>query len=260
MAQVIPLNPSVTPFSTWPDANDAPDLLAAVRAQTETIADQAIMIDRYQGVLNAAQAIPGVAVATGVGTATGTSLAVTTVAGSIAIGATVSGLGVPAGTVILQQISGTAGAAGTYLTNQATTAAAAPLAFTPPPVSPVVATGTGASTGTTALTMTAVAGTIAIGSTVSGSGVPPSTSILAQQSGTAGSSGVYITSQPTTCNSVPLAFTPSPAADIETAWPTPQDAPTLTLILQDQTAVIRTQTALIQHYQQLLNDSQTPAA
>ena len=263
-AQIIPLaSPMPLAAPPWPDSNDVSDLNSIVDAQAETIADNAILIDRYQSILNAAQARPQQPVATGTGTASGnpmTTLTMTNVSGSIAIGATVVGPGIPVGTVILQQTSGPAGGAGVYLTNQATTATAAALAFIAPATPPAVATAIGASTGTTSLTTTAVTGTIVIGSTLSGQGVPAQTIILNQQSGTPGGAGVYTTSQITTVPTQPVAFVPPPPPDEVLPWPPVSDAPTLTLVMADQTAVIRTQSALIQHYQQLLNDSQTPAA
>lgn len=181
---------TLTTTPTWPIAGDVPDLNAIVDDQAETIAAQEALLHAYQGVLNTAQnPVPGTA-ATATGTAAaspnGNQLTVSgTITGTIVIGATVADAGatttIPAGTTIQGQISGTAGGAGVYLTNQATTAAATALKFTPP---------------------------------------------------------------------APPAFT---------GWPTPQDAPTLNQIVQTQTAVIRVQTALLQHYQDLLNISQTPA-
>jgi hypothetical protein len=258
-SNVVPLNATVTPLSVWPDSNDAPGLLAIVQAQAETIADQALAIGRYQAILNAAQAATGTAVATGVGTASGTpatTLAVTVVSGSIVVGATVSGAGVPAGTTVLAQQSGTTGGAGSYTTSQPTTASAAPLAFAPP-VSAGIATATGTGTGAS-LAVTAVTGTIVVNATISGSGVPAGTLILNQMAGTAGGAGTYTTSQPTTASNVPLAFAP-PATEEASPWPTPRDAPTLMTIMQNQTALARTQAAAIQHYQEVLNSSQTPA-
>lgn len=41
-------------------------------------------------------------------------------------------------------------------------------------------------------------------------------------------------------------------------WPVPDDADALMAIVQAQTSVIRTQAALIQHYQDVLNAAQTP--
>jgi hypothetical protein len=253
-SNVVPFTAAVAPLAGWPDANDATDLLAIVQQQTGTIADQAALIDRYQAILSNAQVSAGATVATAIGTATGASLVVTSVTGTILVGAEVSGLGVPVGTTILNQLSGTGGGAGTYTTDQATTASAAPLAFTPPPAAVVTATGT--ATGT-ALAVTAVNGTIVIGASVAGAGVPANTRIINQASGTSGGAGTYTTSQATTASAAPLAFTPPPAGPVM-AWPTPRDAPTLMLLLQNQTALARTQAAVIQHYQEVLNTSQTP--
>jgi hypothetical protein len=167
--------------ATWPIPGDAPDLRAIVEAQATTIADQAALLHAYQANLAAVQnPAPGTA-ATGTGTATGSNqlTVAAPITGSIVAGAAIAGTGVPAATTILGQISGTAGAAGVYLTSAALTIAGVALTFTPPP--------------------------------------PAST------------------------------------------WPTPTDAPTLMLIVQDQTTILRQQAALLQAYQSLLNDSETPA-
>ena len=76
-----------------------------------------------------------------------------------------------------------------------------PLAAPPP------ATGTGTSTGTTALTVSAVTGIIHIPSTVTGAGVPASTQVIAGPS--AGGAGAYTTNQNTTLAAVALTFTPT---------------------------------------------------
>jgi hypothetical protein len=254
------VQPSPLVAATWPDANDATDLLAVVQEQAGTIAEQALLIDRYQGILNNAQAtaLPPLAVATATGTATGTALALTGTTGSVAIGANVNGAGVPAGTTIIGQVSGTGGGDGTYTTNQATTAAAAPLAFTPPPTV-TVATATGTATGT-ALAVTAVTGTIVVNARISGPGVPANTIVVNQISGTTGAAGSYTTNQATTASTAALAFTPPPPPPAIMSWPLPQDPATLMQLLQNQTAVARTQAALISHYQDVLNTSQTPAS
>lgn len=127
---------------------------------------------------------------------------------------------------------------------------------------PATATGTAAtSPNGNQLTVSAVTGTIVIGSTVKDTGttttVPANTIVQGQLSGTTGGAGVYLTSNATSASSTPLTFTPPSTP--ETTWPVPQDAPTLNLIVQKQTAVARLQTALIQNYQDLLNTSQTPA-
>jgi hypothetical protein len=181
------VSPAPQATSNWPDANDVADLLAIVEAQTVTIKDQAALIDRYQGILNAAQVQTKPTVAIGTGTASGTpatTLAVSGVTNPIVVGAVINGAGIP-------------------------------------PVS---------------------------------STVPPTT-ILSQQTGTTGGAGNYTTNQATTASAAVLTFTPPPSAP---TWPIPQDAPTLTLLAQEQSAVTRTQSALIQHYQDVLNTSQTP--
>lgn len=126
---------------------------------------------------------------------------------------------------------------------------------------PPIATGTGTATGTTSLTVAAVANTIVAGAKVSGTGVPPappSTTIVSQQSGTTGGAGVYTTSQALTIAAgTPLAFAPPSSVS---PWPLPRDPATLMLLVQQQTALARTQAAAIAHYQDVLNTSQTPAS
>lgn len=132
------------------------------------------------------------------------------------------------------------------------------------PIAGTAATATGtaaASPNGNQLTVTTVTGIIKIGATVTDTGttttVPANTVIQGQISGTTGGAGVYLTSNATTASATPLTFTPPPTP--ETTWPAPTDAATLDLIVQSQTAVIRVQTALLQHYQDLLTISQTPA-
>lgn len=114
--------------------------------------------------------------ATFTGTASGAALTVSAVAnGYISPGDTISGTGVPSGTKILSQTSGTAGGIGVYQTSVATTASTASI--------------TGASS---VLNVTgSVVGTITDGLLVAGSGVTGSPSILSQISGTAGGIGLY---------------------------------------------------------------------
>lgn len=73
-------------------------------------------------------------------------------------------------------------------------------------VTPAPATGTGNSAGTASLTLSAVSGTVAIGASIAGTGVPAGTTITAQQSGTTGGNGVYTTSQPTTLANIALTM------------------------------------------------------
>lgn len=61
------------------------------------------------------------------GTGAGTALTTTSVTGIIKVGDGVAGTGVPAGTTIISQTSGTAGGAGVYVTSQATTSSSASL-------------------------------------------------------------------------------------------------------------------------------------
>lgn len=109
-------------------------------------------------------------------TGTGTSLAVTAITGYLSVGDTISGTGVPAGTTIVAQVSGTAGSNGTYTTSTATTASAA----------------TVTSFGTV-INVTAITGYLSVGDTLSTGGV-----VTAQLSGTAGSTGRYSFSVPAT--------------------------------------------------------------
>src|SRR6516162_4951280 len=84
---------------------------------------------------------------------------------------------------------------------------------------------------------------------------PPATTVVSQQSGTWGGAGVYTLSVATTLSAVALTFTPGGGP---MPWPTPTDANTLNAIQQQQTAILRSQTALLQQYQDLLNTSLTP--
>jgi len=70
---------------------------------------------------------PQIVGATFTGTGAGTNLTVTAVSGVIAVGDRLAGAGVPAGTNVVSQTSGTPGGAGVYVTSGATTASAAAL-------------------------------------------------------------------------------------------------------------------------------------
>lgn len=109
------------------------------------------------------------------GTGTGTNLVVTSVTGLISVGDVVAGTGVPGGTTIVSQASGSTGGAGTYVTSNSTTAIAASLTTT-----------------STVLDVTAVAsGTLAIGQTVAGTSVTGTPIITAQIGGATGAIGTY---------------------------------------------------------------------
>ena len=256
-AQVIPFIAPTT-MATWPIAGDVADLRAIIVEQADTIAAQNVLIQAYQTDLNNAQSAGAVSTATGTSTGT-TSLTVASVVGAIAIGSTVmvSGQSFVPALQIIGQSSGATGGAGVYLTNLPTTMTNAGLTITAPALNPT-AYGNGTASGTPATTLTVAAvggGNIVVGAVVAGAGVPSGTTIVSQTSGTIGGNGVYVTSLQTTAASAPLTFTPPP---LQSSWPAPGDAPTLTTIQQDQTSILRTQTALIQQYQDLLNASQTP--
>lgn len=75
---------------------------------------------------------PPDATATGNSSGSG-SLALTGVTNTVLIGATVAGAGVPAGTTIVQQVSGTPGGDGGYITSQATALSNVALTLSHPP-------------------------------------------------------------------------------------------------------------------------------
>jgi hypothetical protein len=128
-----------------------------------------------------------------------------------------------------------------------------------PPAPLPTPSGNGTASGTPATTLAVTnlsGGQIVMNAVVAGPGVPAGTTIVSQTSGPAGGNGSYVTSQATTASSAALTFTPPP---LPMTWPTPNDAPTLQTIQQQQTAILRTQTALLQQYQDLLNSSQMPA-
>lgn len=112
----------------------------------------------------------------------GTNLTVTAVTGVLTVGETLSGTGIPAGTTIVSQTSGTTGGAGVYVTSAATTISAA------------TATSFG-----NVLTVTAVAsGSLDIGESVTGTGIPAGAVLASQISGATGGVGVYALSVPAT--------------------------------------------------------------
>ena len=70
--------------------------------------------------------------ANGTGTGVGNQLTVSAVTGNIYVGSTVTGTGIPTGTKLINQVSGTPGGAGVYTTSNATSVTAAALTFTMP--------------------------------------------------------------------------------------------------------------------------------
>lgn len=129
-------------------------------------------------------------------------------------------------------------------------------ATTNPPGTAASGNGTTSGTSTSLVVAAPVTGTIVNGAAVTGvSGVPTGVTILGQISGNVGKDGTYLMNTALTLSTATaLTFTP-PAT--EGTWPAPTDAPTLLLISQQQTAVLRTQSALLQHYVDLMNTSQT---
>lgn len=164
--------------------HNAGDFFVIVKGNAATVGES-VYASYADGSANFGAAPTGASVTGAIGatfTATGTaeSLVVTAVTGLISIGDTIAGTGVPAGTTIVAQVSGTTGGAGTYTTSGNTTVAAA----------------TVTSFGTT-LNVTAVgSGTLNVGDAVTGTNVPAGTTVIAQVSGTPGGVGVYTLSAP----------------------------------------------------------------
>ncbi|MBU6290076.1 MAG: hypothetical protein KGS10_18110, partial [Chloroflexi bacterium] len=117
------------------------------------------------------------------GFVTGNTLTAATVSGTVALGQAIYGRGIPAGTTIAAQTSGPTGGAGDYVLD----------------ADPVVVTG---SITTTTLTVSAVtSGTLAVGQTITGTGVLPNTVITALGTGSGGT-GTY-TISPSHATAVP---------------------------------------------------------
>ena len=120
--------------------------------------------------------------ATFTATATGVDLVVTAVTGYISVGDSLNGTGIPVGTTVTSQISGTTGGAGTYKTSVPTTASAAT----------ITAYGE-------VLNVTFATGLVSVGDFVSGSGaIPAGTQISSQISGTPNGVGLYTLTQSAT--------------------------------------------------------------
>lgn len=129
-----------------------------------------------------------------------------------------------------------------------------PVAGTPATANGAVTTGA-----TTTIAVSGTIGTIVVGASVGGTSLTTPPIVLGQVSGTTGSDGTYLLNVAVTFAVVTgLTFTPPPAAFPGT-WPVPRDVVTLDLLVQQQTALIRTQTSMIQHYQDVLNTSQVAA-
>lgn len=171
----------------------AGDFFAKVAGSTAATKDAAVYADRSDGSIN--MAIPTGASATGsvgatttaslgagfIGTGSGTTLTVASVSGFISPGDTISGTGIPSGTTIVSQTSGTTGGAGSYVTSVATTASSGS----------VTAFGN-------IVYASSVTGYISEGDTVAGITGLTDATVVAQTSGTAGGAGLYQVSVPGT--------------------------------------------------------------
>lgn len=112
---------------------------------------------------------------TSTGTGSGTDLTLSSLTGYVSIGDVISGTGVPVGTTIVSQTSGTTGLAGVYVTSGATTASSATI-----------------TTFGTVLNVTAVgSGTLQPGDIISGTGIPSGATIVAPISPATTGTGKY---------------------------------------------------------------------
>jgi hypothetical protein len=125
--------------------------------------------------------------ATFTGSASAIGLVVTAPTGTVLIGSTITGTGIPAATTIIGQVSGTPGGAGTYLTSAATTASSASITAS----NGATFTGSASNLGIVASSVT---GTISANDVIAGTGITSGTTITQQISGTTGGAGVYVTS------------------------------------------------------------------
>lgn len=145
----------------------------------------------YVGEAPAGASATGSIGATFTATAAGTALTVTAVTGLISIGDTIAGTGVPTGTSIIDQVSGTTGGAGVYTTSEVTTAADATV------------TSFGKVVDVTAVG----SGTLSVGDAVTGTGVPAGATIASQVSGPTGGVGVYTLDVPATAYAASTTLT-----------------------------------------------------
>ena len=121
------------------------------------------------------------------------------VTGTIYPGTTISGTGIPTGTVILSQIGGTTGGDGTYFLS----------------VGGLNVAATTVSGTYGLLTIgTIVSGTFAVGDIISGSGVVAGTAITANVSGSGGSGGTMVVNN----NTVVSSTTITASSAVETKW------------------------------------------
>lgn len=135
------------------------------------------------------------------GSITGNVMTVGIVTGTLAVGATVTGSGVASGTTVVAQLSGTAGATGTYALNNA---------------EQTIASGTALSGTYGLMTVSAgpSSGSIVVGSTVTGSGVTTGTIITQLGTGAGGTGTYYVNLTQTVSGGTSLTGTTT----VETKW------------------------------------------
>lgn len=173
------------------------DFFATIKGgSASTGNNDAVYANYADGSINIASAPSGFSATGSVGatfTATGAAnqLTVTAVTGLISVGDTISGTGVPAGTTILNQVSGTTGGAGVYTTSNNTTAAAA----------------TVTSFGVVLNVSAVASGTLNVGDALTGTGIPSGATIASQVSGAVGGVGVYTLDIPATAYAASTALT-----------------------------------------------------
>ncbi len=144
---------------------------------------------------------------TGTYTANSTSLTISGVVnGALAVGSVITGPGIPEGTTIVSQTSGTAGGNGVYVVSNKTTANAAGL-FADQAATITGFSGTNGNSSTTLTIDSVSTGTLAVGTVITGAGIPAGTTIASQVSGTAGAAGVYTTNTAISTGTAGATFT-----------------------------------------------------
>ena len=182
------------------------DFWAINNGPSASVIGDAIYADYSNGDVYCASAPTGASAtgamgATFTASGTGTDLTVSAVTGVLTVGETLSGTGIPAGTTIVSQTSGTTGGAGVYVTSQATTISAA----------------TATSFGNTLVVSAVASGSLKVGDPVSGTGIPSGAVIASQVSGTAGGVGTYTLDQNATAYAASTTVTVTAGVAV-TGW------------------------------------------
>jgi hypothetical protein len=166
-------------------------------------AGQKVYADALTGETTAAAAGSGVDFAITASLANTGVLTVTATSGVLAVGQVVTGTGVPAGTFITAQLSGSAGSTGTYQLNRGVTLGSramhayetieTPWYVTTSVVADVTATGSIVAATGILTTTGGSAATIAEGDLITGAGIPAGARIVRQLTGSPGDNGTYQT-------------------------------------------------------------------